>query len=251
MLASTALTIRCQGTESKNFWMSRSITQSLPQHRSRHLATASRADRPGRYPKESGWNSGSATASSREATTVCAIRSATVGPPEPVLRRGTSRVEPRRSALTSRQLRHSKLFDSPQQGTASATFTRRRAAQPSARSALVRPLPNRRRPRVRQSCEKSAPTRPDEGAAKSALGQQKHCHSRSRTATPWNRPPPSLSSAARPAVLLRAIEKGEAAPNRLPPASRRHSAVSAGQRALPRGFKGTGGSSGAGSGAPS
>ena len=35
---------------SKNFWMSRSMTQSLFQHRSRHAPTASRADRRGRYP---------------------------------------------------------------------------------------------------------------------------------------------------------------------------------------------------------
>ena len=33
---------------SKNFWMSKSITQSLFQHRSRHTATASKADRYGR-----------------------------------------------------------------------------------------------------------------------------------------------------------------------------------------------------------
>ena len=34
----------------ENFWTSRSITQFLRQHRSRHLCTASSADRPGRYP---------------------------------------------------------------------------------------------------------------------------------------------------------------------------------------------------------
>jgi len=33
---------------SKNFWMSKSITQSVFQHRSRHTATASNADRYGR-----------------------------------------------------------------------------------------------------------------------------------------------------------------------------------------------------------
>ena len=34
----------------KNFRMSRSTTQSCFQQRSRHFPTASRADRPGRYP---------------------------------------------------------------------------------------------------------------------------------------------------------------------------------------------------------
>jgi len=33
---------------SKNFWMSRSITQSVFQQRLRHVSTASSADRPGR-----------------------------------------------------------------------------------------------------------------------------------------------------------------------------------------------------------
>src|SRR5674476_726960 len=37
--ASTALTIRSHGTESKNFSTSRSMTQSLFQHRRRHAAT--------------------------------------------------------------------------------------------------------------------------------------------------------------------------------------------------------------------
>ena len=46
--AATALTISSQGTLSKNFWMSRSITQSVFQQRCRHAATASRADLPGR-----------------------------------------------------------------------------------------------------------------------------------------------------------------------------------------------------------
>ena len=45
--ASTALTMRSDGTLSKNFWMSRSITQSVFQQRSRHAATASSADRTG------------------------------------------------------------------------------------------------------------------------------------------------------------------------------------------------------------
>src|SRR5664280_3389715 len=46
--ASTVLTIRSHGTESKNFSTSRSMTQSLLQHRFRHAATASRADLFGR-----------------------------------------------------------------------------------------------------------------------------------------------------------------------------------------------------------
>src|SRR5665811_2360441 len=41
--AATALTIRSHGTESKNFSTSRSMSQSLFQHRFRHAATASRA----------------------------------------------------------------------------------------------------------------------------------------------------------------------------------------------------------------
>ena len=48
MLASTALTIRSHGTLSKNFWTSRSMTQSFFQHRRRHFATASSAPRRGR-----------------------------------------------------------------------------------------------------------------------------------------------------------------------------------------------------------
>ncbi len=46
--ASTALTTRSHGTESKNFWTSRSMTQPNFQHRCRHTSTASRADRFGR-----------------------------------------------------------------------------------------------------------------------------------------------------------------------------------------------------------
>ena len=38
MTASTAFTMRSHGTESKNFWTSRSITQSNFQHRCRHVA---------------------------------------------------------------------------------------------------------------------------------------------------------------------------------------------------------------------
>ena len=44
----TALSMRECGMESKKARMSRSITQSFFQHRFRHVATASRADRPGR-----------------------------------------------------------------------------------------------------------------------------------------------------------------------------------------------------------
>jgi hypothetical protein len=40
--------MRSQGTLSKNFWMSKSITQSVFQQRFRQAATASSADRPGR-----------------------------------------------------------------------------------------------------------------------------------------------------------------------------------------------------------
>src|SRR5664280_2930125 len=43
----TALTMRSHGTVSKNFVISRSITQSFLKHRSRHTATASRGPRPG------------------------------------------------------------------------------------------------------------------------------------------------------------------------------------------------------------
>src|SRR3954471_22140491 len=49
VLASTALTIRSWSTESKNFWTSRSSTQSFFQHRSRHFFTAISGERPGRY----------------------------------------------------------------------------------------------------------------------------------------------------------------------------------------------------------
>ena len=62
--------------------MSRSITQSVLQHRCRHASTASSALRRGRYPYESRWNTGSTCGSRYIATTVCAIRSATVGTPK-------------------------------------------------------------------------------------------------------------------------------------------------------------------------
>ena len=48
VFASTAFTIRSHGTESKNFRMSKSITQLLLQHRVRQAPTASSADRFGR-----------------------------------------------------------------------------------------------------------------------------------------------------------------------------------------------------------
>ncbi|EFC78826.1 hypothetical protein FrEUN1fDRAFT_8053 [Parafrankia sp. EUN1f] len=81
VFASTALTIRSCGTLSKNFSTSRSRTQSCFQQRTRHLATASIADRPTRYPSESTWKISSARFSRRLATTVCAILSAMVGTP--------------------------------------------------------------------------------------------------------------------------------------------------------------------------
>jgi hypothetical protein len=61
--------------------MSRSSTQSSFQQRSRQTPTASSADRPGRYPYASSWNTGSTDGSRYERTTVCAILSATVGTP--------------------------------------------------------------------------------------------------------------------------------------------------------------------------
>src|SRR4029077_12740007 len=48
VLAPTALSISSQETLSKNFWMSKSITQSAFQQRCRHAPTASNAERPGR-----------------------------------------------------------------------------------------------------------------------------------------------------------------------------------------------------------
>ena len=41
--ASTAFTTRSHGTVSKNFWTSKSMTQSYFQHRCRHASTASQA----------------------------------------------------------------------------------------------------------------------------------------------------------------------------------------------------------------
>jgi hypothetical protein len=65
----------------ENDLMSKSTTQSDRQQRSRQTATASSAERPGRYPYESGWNTGSTSGSRYRHTTVCATRSATVGTP--------------------------------------------------------------------------------------------------------------------------------------------------------------------------
>ena len=50
VFASTALTMRFHGTLSKNFRISRSITQFFFQHRFRHAATASSWLFRGRYP---------------------------------------------------------------------------------------------------------------------------------------------------------------------------------------------------------
>src|SRR5438067_559406 len=61
--------------------MSNSTTQSNCQHRLRVTAIACLADLPGRYPYESAWNIGSSFGSMICLTTVCAIRSDTVGMP--------------------------------------------------------------------------------------------------------------------------------------------------------------------------
>src|SRR3984893_6725813 len=61
--------------------MSNSTTRSNCQHRFLVTATACLADRPGRYPYESVWNIGSSFGSMICLTTVCAIRSDTVGIP--------------------------------------------------------------------------------------------------------------------------------------------------------------------------
>src|SRR6516162_8551748 len=61
--------------------MSNSTTQSNLQHRFRVMAIACFAERPGRYPYESGWNIGSRIGSMACLTTVCAMRSETVGIP--------------------------------------------------------------------------------------------------------------------------------------------------------------------------
>jgi hypothetical protein len=61
--------------------MSNSTTQSNRQHRSRQTLIAFRADLPGRYPNESGWNTCSTRTDRCPATTVCATLSATVGTP--------------------------------------------------------------------------------------------------------------------------------------------------------------------------
>ena len=61
--------------------LSRRFPQSLFQHRSRQTPSASWAERPGRYPYESSWKTGSTLGSRYERTTTWAIRSATVGTP--------------------------------------------------------------------------------------------------------------------------------------------------------------------------
>src|SRR5439155_10261097 len=61
--------------------MSNSTTQSNCQHRFLVTAIACLADLPGRYPYESVWNIGSSFGSMMRLTTVCAIRSDTVGIP--------------------------------------------------------------------------------------------------------------------------------------------------------------------------
>src|ERR1035437_2104628 len=61
--------------------MSNSTTQSYCQHRVLVTAIACFADFPGRYPYESGWNTGSIIGSMMSLTAVCAIRSDTVGIP--------------------------------------------------------------------------------------------------------------------------------------------------------------------------
>src|SRR4051812_6048469 len=73
--------MRSWSTESKNFWTSRSNTQSFFQHRSRHFFTAISGERPGRYPYESSWKIDSMRGSNWRATTVWATLSATVGTP--------------------------------------------------------------------------------------------------------------------------------------------------------------------------
>src|SRR5215469_5068894 len=73
--------VSAQSRLSKKPRMSRSITQSKRQHLSRATPTACNADFLGLYPYESGWNCGSTSGSRYIATTVWAIRSATVGMP--------------------------------------------------------------------------------------------------------------------------------------------------------------------------
>src|SRR6516164_3875680 len=61
--------------------MSNSTTQPNRQHLFLVTAIACFAERPGRYPYESGWNIGSRIGSMARLTTVCAMRSDTVGIP--------------------------------------------------------------------------------------------------------------------------------------------------------------------------
>ncbi|CAM5490361.1 hypothetical protein SHIRM173S_07338 [Streptomyces hirsutus] len=163
----------------------------------------------------------------------------------------TGRLPPRGRSRTTPRHGHSLLVDSPQDDRASTKFTHRHAAQPPPGQHSSGRHRTCNDPRARRSCKKSAPIASDGASGKSALGQQESCHSCSQTATPWNLPPPRLRSAPRSAVLPRATGKQETVPGHHPPTSHRHSSISAAQRTLPRGFSAPGGSSGAGSGAPS
>ena len=80
--AATALSTRSWSTESKNARMSRSITQSVRQHRCRHALPRPAPTDPAGTRTSPGGRSAPTSGSSTIATTVCAIRSATVGTPE-------------------------------------------------------------------------------------------------------------------------------------------------------------------------
>lgn len=69
---------------------------------------------------------------------------------------------------------------------------------------------------------KRASHHPDEASAKSASGQQGSCHSRPKTATPWNRQPHDLSQ---PAVRIPSGRRAEASTNY--PAARQLAATDA------------------------
>src|SRR6266568_1672512 len=94
----TALSIRSHGTVSKKDLTSRSTAQSFLKHRCRHAATASRGERPGRYPYESSWNTFSTFGSTVMTVTVCATLSTTLGMPSvlipPFLGISTARTGP-------------------------------------------------------------------------------------------------------------------------------------------------------------
>lgn len=102
-----------------------------------------------------------------------------------------------------------------------------------------------------RSCEKSSSILPDRASAKSASGQQESYRSYPQTATPCNRQPRRAKQATRSAAARRAVEKQPPIPSRHPLNSHQPASIPAGQRTLPRGFNGTGGSSGAASGSPS